>query len=210
MKTTFAVMLLLNASQAQQTADVLNAAQQVLGGSYSDALNSATKPITEALEPYKVYNSTHERGVPQVHDDLGKFQISLRLTTFEIDCEKTPSDPQCLHEVLKDKEIQGAGHHVRAKTNTPIIGIMTQPVPTSAQGHHSMWENQFDNYKDQEFKNYLDDTTIDKDEARVRDDIFPQKQFIENTHVKFLESAGARIVPIDYTLSEDALQKVLD
>jgi hypothetical protein len=111
--------------------------------------------------------------------------------------------------VLKDKNITGAGHHVRAKTNTPIIGILTQPVPTSAQGHNPMWENQFDNYKDQEFKNFLEDPTTIGDETKVRDDVFPQKQFIESTHVKFLESAGARIIPVDFTLGEDEIDKIL-
>lgn len=109
---------------------------------------------------------------------------------------------------MKDKPIQGAGHHVRAKTNTPIIGILTQPLPTSAQGHHSMWENQYENYKEQQYKSYLDDESI-KD-SKSRDDIFPMKQFIEATHIKYLEAAGARVIPIDYTLEEPKMNELLN
>jgi hypothetical protein len=35
----------------------------------------------------------------------------------------------CSHKVMSGKPIVGAGHHVRAKTNIPIIGILTQPIP---------------------------------------------------------------------------------
>jgi len=34
--------------------------------------------------------------------------------------------------------------------------------------------------------------------------------YIETTHVKFLESAGARVVPIDYTKSEDHIRNQLE
>ena len=47
-----------------------------------------------------------------------------------IDCEKMKEDAQCKHEVMKASPIVGAGHHVRAKSNVPIIGILTQPIPS--------------------------------------------------------------------------------
>lgn len=34
--------------------------------------------------------------------------------------------------------------------------------------------------------------------------------FIESSHVKFLESAGARVVPIDYTLDIDLIKSKLE
>lgn len=71
-----------------------------------------------------------------------------------------------------------------------------------------MWENQFENYKEQQYKSYLADEDIKED--KNRDDIFPLKQFIEATHVKFLESAGARVIPIDYTLDEDKIKEILN
>jgi len=30
---------------------------------------------------------------------------------------------------MKHSPMVGAGHHVRAKTNSPVIGILTQPFP---------------------------------------------------------------------------------
>ena len=76
MKVSYAVMLLLNfeASRAQQVTDVVEGAQQVLGGTFTNAVNTVVQPITDAMEPYKVHNGTTERGVPHVHEDLGKFQ----------------------------------------------------------------------------------------------------------------------------------------
>jgi len=47
--------------------------------------------------------------------------MSIPLT----DCEKMKEDAQCKHEVMKASPIVGAGHHVRAKSNVPIIGILT-------------------------------------------------------------------------------------
>lgn len=103
-----------------------------------------------------------------------------------------------MDEVLKDSPIKGAGHHVRAKTNTPIIGILTQPIPSAVHGDSLMWETQFNNFKEQEHKRMLDD-----DSTFMIEDVFPRGQFIENTHVKFLQSAGARVVPIDWQLDDE-------
>jgi hypothetical protein len=97
------------------------------------------KPIKEALEPYKVHEGTVEKGVPHLHEPLGKLSIFNHF--LFIDCQVHIDDPLCQNEDLKDKPINGAGHHVRAKTNTPIIGILTQPVLSSVLGHSLMWEN---------------------------------------------------------------------
>ena len=41
----------------------------------------------------------------------------------------------------------GAGHHVRAKTNTPIIGILMQPIPQEKLGDSPLWQQEFEKYK---------------------------------------------------------------
>jgi len=42
------------------------------------------------------------------------------------------------------------------------------------------------------------------------DEVYPQKQFIEASHVRFLESSGARVVPIDYTLDNERMTQQLE
>jgi hypothetical protein len=106
--------------------------------------------------------------------------------------------------VLRNSPIVGAGHHVRAKTNTPIIGILTQPIPSSVHGDSMLWETQFNKIKDQEYKKI-----IENDPMFDIDEVFPRGQFIETTHVKFLESAGARIVPVDWQLEDEQLNSLL-
>ena len=44
---------------------------------------------------------------------------------------------------MADSPMIGAGHHVRAKTNTPIIGILMQPIPSSKNGDSPLWEKEF-------------------------------------------------------------------
>ena len=67
-----------------------------------------------------------------------------------------------------------AGHHARAMTNQPIIGVLTQPLLESWAGTDS-----------------------------------PYTSFFESSHADLLQAAGARIVPIDFTLSESKLKKEL-
>lgn len=82
----------------------------------------------------------------------------------------------------------GAGHHVRAKTNVPVIGVLTQPIPETNEA----WNAQVDKVLETSEQEY------------------PNKQFIEATHVKFLESAGARVVPIMYDQNEEHLERDLE
>mmetsp|Transcript_11130 Transcript_11130/g.18678 ORF Transcript_11130/g.18678 Transcript_11130/m.18678 type:complete len:108 (+) Transcript_11130:168-491(+) len=82
------------------------------------------KPFAEAMEPYKVAEFRHERGIPVIHDPL--------------DCEENAEDPQCQHPQMSKSPMVGAGHHARAETNTPIIGILMQPVPVGSQ-----WQAEF-------------------------------------------------------------------
>lgn len=70
---------------------------------------------------------------------------------------------------------------------------MTQPIPSTVHGDSLMWETQFNKIKQKEHQKLLeDDPLFDYDE------VFPRGEFIENTHIKFLQSAGARVVPIDF------------
>ena len=71
---------------------------------------------------------------------------------------------------------------------------MTQPIPSSDHGDSKLWRQEFERVRATEFNNYKKD-----DYSLTKDEIFPNEQFIEMTHVKYLESAGARVVPVDYT-----------
>jgi len=81
---------------------------------FRDTLVGALGPLWELVEPFKVHEGTIERGIPAVHDEL--------------DCGVTPEEIQCQHKVMASSPMVGAGHHVRAKTNVPVIGILTQPI----------------------------------------------------------------------------------
>ena len=54
------------------------------------------KPLTDLMEPYKVFNQSMERGIPHIHDELGKlytypFEIVNPLL-MNLDCLNTPED----------------------------------------------------------------------------------------------------------------------
>lgn len=66
-----------------------------------------------------------------------------------------------------------AGHHLRAKKNDPIFGVLTQPMPADWQLEGS-------------------------------------ETYIEASHVQFLESAGARVIAIDYRTPNAELKKILN
>jgi hypothetical protein len=68
----------------------------------------------------------------------------------------------------------GAGHHVRAKTNTPIIGIVMQPIPQEKLGDSPLWEQEFEKHKQEEYQRLLKILPHSKIE-----DVFPKGMFIE-------------------------------
>lgn len=78
-------------------------------------LESFLDPLREVLEPFKKAEFKLERGIPVLHENLN--------------CSELVDDPQCLHPQMARSPIVGAGHHVRAHSNTPIIGILMQPLP---------------------------------------------------------------------------------
>jgi len=39
----------------------------------ADTITEAFKPVTDMMEPFKTYSGERERGVPIVHEELGKY-----------------------------------------------------------------------------------------------------------------------------------------
>lgn len=98
----------------------------------------------------------------------------------------------------------GAGHHVRAKTNVPIIGIVMLPIPSEEHGDSPLWKQEFERVK----REWFEQVKKENPEATM-DQVFPRNLFVEATHVKFLEQAGARVVPVDYTQSQQVVERLL-
>jgi hypothetical protein len=71
-----------------------------------------------------------------------------------------------------------AGHYLRARTNNPIFGILTQPIPRA----------------------WMQDEFIK---------VNGWNTFFESSHADFLQAGGARVVPIDYRLSDKELKDLL-
>ena len=63
----------------------------------------------------------------------------------------------------------GAGHHVRAKTNVPIIGIVMQPIPQEEHGDSPLWKQEFERVKSEWFER----TKKTNPEAK-REEVFPE------------------------------------
>jgi hypothetical protein len=136
-----------------------------LPSNLEESISRIAEPVLKHLEPYKTHSYTRERGVPQLHDDYGKYSLLNVFTHANLDCDKQPDDALCLHE-LKDSKIKGAGHHARAKTNVPIIGILTQPIPSPLHGDHPQWENEYNRVRKEELNRLQkEDPTWTEDET---------------------------------------------
>jgi hypothetical protein len=59
--------LLLSNTSAQSIMD------PKLPEDYEETIYSAIKPITDLAAPFKTHSGTVERGVPAIHEELGKF-----------------------------------------------------------------------------------------------------------------------------------------
>ena len=46
---------------------------------FRDTLVGALGPLWELVEPFKVHDGTIERGIPAVHDELGKYLFQVKL-----------------------------------------------------------------------------------------------------------------------------------
>jgi hypothetical protein len=102
--------------------------------------------------------------VPALHAQQANGKLSNEVTLIDCGSHKH----LCSHH---GKPIfLNAGHHVRAKTNSPIIGILTQPMPVEWYSHKQLKKTSNSYYT----------------------------KFVESSNVEFLMAGGARVVPIDY------------
>lgn len=76
--------------------------------------------------------------------------------------------------------IKQTGHHVRAETNQPIFGILTQPIP-------DQWKQENPLFEQNGYTSYF-----------------------EASHVDYLQAAGARTVHIDYKASQHKILEELE
>jgi len=92
MKISLSLVLFLNSANCQNVEDFVDAAQKILPNNFVDNLHKAVKPVKDAMEPYKVFETTHERGVPHLHEEYGKFLV-LALTLILYRLRKSPRRP---------------------------------------------------------------------------------------------------------------------
>ena len=92
---------------------------------------------------------------------------------------------------MANSPMVGAGHHVRTKTNVPVIGILGLPIPGSG---------------DDDYLTFVqNDLVVDSKKNEIE-----SVQYIQPSHVQFLESAGARVAPINPLLSNEEIKKILE
>ena len=81
---------------------------------------------------------------------------------------------------------------------------MTQPIPSESLGDSPRWERTFEQHKKGKIQQ------LKEDEEKVQEeDVFTQGHFIDQSHVKYLESAGARVIPVDFSRDENELAELL-
>ena len=73
--TLVILALILFTSLSHQQEILVN----TLPSDFEQRFEDALKPITDLLEPYKVFETYHERGVPQLHEKLSKFSIFITI-----------------------------------------------------------------------------------------------------------------------------------
>jgi len=105
-----------------------------------------------------------------------------------------------MHDTMHNSPMVGAGHHVREKTQNPIIGILTQPVQREGKWSEEFLRVQNKVWQDRQDMAIFSENVIDP---------FPGKQFVEASAVKFLESAGARVVPVNFNQDEEKMKNQL-
>ena len=87
-----------------------------------------------------------------------------------------------------------AGHHARAKTDAPLIGILTQPLPEEWATHSELSE-------------HIKKMNINKESDATSG---RQPSFFEASHAEFLMAGGARVVAVDFQMDEKALYAELE
>lgn len=139
-------MLLLASSTTIGEVHAQQHFEATLPSNFEETLSDAVAPLLDTLEPYKVYSGTHERGVPALHTAIGKLSLQPS-SLLDVDCAVHTSDPQCQDETMAGSPMVGAGHHVRAQTNTPVIGILMQPIPSEDHEDSPLWREEFERVK---------------------------------------------------------------
>jgi len=135
MKATVIAALFAMSSTDQGSPSVNAQVMFPMPSKWNDKLNEQLEPVFDAMEPFKQGFINHERGVPFIHEPL--------------DCKINVEDPQCKNETMASSPMVGAGHHVRAETNVPIIGVLTQPIP----GGHNAWNAEFERAQQESGRN---------------------------------------------------------
>ena len=85
---------------------------------------------------------------------------------------------------------------MRGHSLLSVSQVFFQPIPDN-----EIWNKEYERLR----KVIEDDSDVGEYHRKHL-----KSMFIETTHVKFLESAGARVVPIDYTDSEEAIISELE
>jgi len=71
-KTTVSVLVFIGAVSAQNIPSFSNLVTDAMSQNIIDTAKDAVAPLKEHLEPFKTHESTRQRGVPIVHQNLGK------------------------------------------------------------------------------------------------------------------------------------------
>ena len=83
--------------------------------------------------------------------------------------------------------------------------MLTQPVHSSFDDETSLWVTEFERIQQK-----LREEKTAAEGWDDGEDPLPMKQYVEASHVKMLEAAGARPVPVDFTLEEEELEALLE
>ena len=65
-------LVLLGVVKSQNIIDIAKAVTPILPTNFEDTITDAIKPLKDVMEPFKVHESSRERGVPIIHEPLGK------------------------------------------------------------------------------------------------------------------------------------------
>jgi len=70
--TSLSVLILLGVVQCQNIPDLAKMITPTLPSNMEDTISDAVKPLKDLMEPFKTHETSRERGVPTMHDQLGK------------------------------------------------------------------------------------------------------------------------------------------
>ena len=138
--------------------------------------------IAFEMPPVEIVEESRKPGMPYLHPPAKVLLGKVLLETDSAGC----SDSNC-----SQSQIHAHSTHAgRVQTDTPIYAILTQP--------------------------YSNDAVIDlpdkygsfKSAGSPKEALYGT--FIMNSHIKYLQQGGARVVPISYRLNADQLNRILN